>query len=484
MKVLLILPWTKTLFGDERATPGHPHVGVAYLSAVLKKAGHKVKIFDQAIEKNDHKLKPLIKEFKPDLIGISAFSYCYRYAFELIDFIKGFTKIPLMVGGPHVSAVKIKVLEKTRADFAMKGEAEESLLVFLKELERKNPNLEKVPNLIWRGENGEIIENQNMPLIENLDSLPFPDYSEFGFSKYSYYETRTIPIITSRGCPYGCNYCSVALSMGRGFRARSPKNVVDEIKHWYEQGFVNFEINDDCFTLDIKRAMVICDLIIESGMKISYQLYNGIRVDKVTKELLEKMKLSGCIFISYGAESGSQDIINVIGKGITLDQIKRAVVLTNNVGIKNSVNFIIGHPTETYQKAMQTLEFAGRLPTNFVNVYNVIPYPGTKLFDWIEKNGQRIYHPDYVLENIGSRDPRPVFETREFSEKERIAVLKKGFALYEKTVLQFRFGRSFGKIVYILTRNRSIFNTGVRIALGTKLGFKIYSFVTSRSKTR
>jgi len=484
MKVLFVSPWTKTLFGDEKATPGHPHIGIAYLVAVLKQKGHKVKVFDQAIEKNDDKLFKLIEEFKPDVIGITAFSYCYKYVSELIKEIKVFTKIPLIVGGPHVSATKGQILKQTKADFAMKGESEVSFFKFLEEIKKEKPDFSKASSLIWRNDKGEIVENENEPLIKDLDTLPFPDYSEFRFTEYSYYHARTIPILTSRGCPYGCNYCSVRLSMGRRFRARSPENVIAEIEHWYKRGFRNFEINDDCFSLDLERAEKICDLILEKNLKIIYQLYNGIRVDRVSERLLKKMKASGCVFISYGAESGNQDIINIIGKGITLDQVKKAVDLTNNVGIRNSVNFIIGHPGETYETAMETLEFARELPTNFVNIYNLIPYPGTPLYDWIEKNGQWIYSPDYVLENIGSRDLKPVFETNEFKEKERIEILKKGFDLYEYTILIFRLGKILGPIVYYVSRIKPIARAVRYFVLSNNLGFFIYHLLSFRSRNR
>jgi len=177
-----------------------------------------------------------------------------------------------------------------------------------------------------------------------------------------------------------------------------------------------------------------------------------------------------------------QNIIISMGKNLKLSAVRKAIRLTNSIGIGNSVNFIIGHAEETKQKALKTIEFAKKLPTNFVNFYNVIPYPGTGLFNWIEKHGQWIYHPDYIMRNIGSRDLKPVFETYEFPAKERIQVLKKGFALYEKSILHFRFGKFFGEIIYYLTRNRKIFHSGLKVALSTRLGFKIYSLLTIKSR--
>lgn len=291
-----------------------------------------------------------------------------------------------------------------------------------------------------------------------------------------------MPIITSRGCPYGCNYCSVKLSMGRGFRPRSPENVIAELKHWYAQGFKKFEINDDCFSLDLARAEKICDLIIKEGLDISYDLYNGIRADRVSRILLSKMKASGCKFVSYGCESGDQNIINSMGKSLKLSDVRKAVKLTNKIGIRNSVNFIIGHANETKKSAEKTLAFAKILPTDFVNIYNIIPYPGTALFNWIEKNAQWIYHPDYIMKNIGSRDIKPVYETDQFTAEERADILKKGFALYERRVLHFRFGIFFGDAIYYMTRNRKIFSSLLKTMLSTKTGFKIYSLLTAKSR--
>ena len=171
-----------------------------------------------------------------------------------------------------------------------------------------------------------------------------------------------------------------------------------------------------------------------------------------------------------------------MGKNLKLTEVTKAVKLTNKIVIRNSVNFIIGHSSETKKSAEKTLEFAKKLPTDFVNFYNVIPYPGTELFNWIEKNGQWIYHPDYIMKNIGSRDLKPVFETDEFTSEERIAILKKGFALYERSVLNFRFGKSIGGVIYYLTRNRKIFSTALKLMLSTKLGFKIYSLITFKSR--
>lgn len=458
-RILFTIPKVKSMYGDNQAKPLYPHVGIAYLTAVLKRQGYSVKIFDHGVENNINVLLKLIKTYKPHLIGTTGFSYAYGYFENLIKTIKSVSSIPIIVGGPHVSAINSQILINTPADFALSGEGEISLPLFLKQYFSSKHNYQSIPGLIWK-KNNQIITNKKSPYILKLDQLPFPDFYAFNFKLYPCYREKIIPLITSRGCPYGCSYCSVKLSMGQCFRPRSAKNVFEEIKYWHDKGFDKFDINDDCFTLDLKRAEDICDLIINSRFKLTIQLYNGIRVDRVSEKLLFKLKKAGCIFIAYGCESGSQKIINKIHKNITLKQVKTAVNLTNKVGIKNAVNFIIGHQDENYSDALKTLKFAKSLNSNFVNFYNLVPYPGTEAYDWAIKNAKFLVPKETYLKDISYRDNIPIFETKKFTAKQKSHIMKIGFNLYEKKLLQFRLGKNFGYFIYLLTRNQIISNFG------------------------
>ncbi len=483
MKVLFINPWVKSLFGDEKSKAGHPHLGLAYLIAVLKQNGVKdIDVFDQGLEGDHNVLYKKLDAFKPDLVAMTTFSYCYDYAENLIKNIKEYTTTPLIVGGSHVSATKADILIRTPADFAMKGESEVSFVKFITELSGSK-NYLKVGNLIWKDGTGNVIENKEEALIQDIDKIPFPSYESFHFERYNYFSTKTLPIITSRGCPYGCNFCSVKLSMGRSFRPRSPENVIEEMKYWINTYKIErFEINDDCFNLNIERAERICDLIIKEGLNIKYEMYNGIRADRVTERLLRKMKASGCVFVSYGCESGNQGVMNNMGKALRIEKVKETMELTNKVGIRSSVNFIIGHKGETYKTAMETIKFARTLPANFVNFYNIIPYPGTGLYKWASENASYMMPVDEYIGKIGSRDLMPVFETKEFPREDRIKALKKGYALYEITVLQFRLGKVLGYIAYLISRNRILFSLGRKFVLSNKFGFYIYNLLSFKSR--
>lgn len=479
MKILFAVPKIKSLFGDKGLTV-HPHIGIAYLSSFLKKQGIEVRVFDDGIEKVTDKILSVIEEFKPEIIGVTIFSYCYGSAYNLIKKIKASSRIPLVLGGPHVGAVGKKILEGTEAEFAVKHEGEFTLLELLKEINKASPVFTQIQGLIWRNKD-KIIENADRPFIKDLDNLPLPDYEIFDIQHYACYKQKTLPIITSRGCPFNCNYCSVRLSMGQNFRARSVENVVEEIVNFTNQGWKTFEINDDCFTLDKRRAEDICDLITSKNLKIRFQLYNGIRVDTVNSSLLKKMKQAGCFFISYGCEAGNDRVLKLIKKGINLTQVRDAIKWTNEVGIRNSANFIIGHTGETYEDALDTLKFAESLPTDFVNFYNLVPYPGTESFKWAAQHARFLVPSDSFLENISYRDNKPIFETQEFTKEQRSKIVSLGLDLYRKKILTFRLGKLLGNLIYWITKIKSINKLATRFALNNPVGRFIYIKLSKKS---
>lgn len=463
--VMFVSPWTGYRRGVLRKTPPmHPHLGLAYLIASLKKNGiTKVDVYDQGLEADDEVLYRRIERLRPRVIAVTTFSYSFALADSLVRELKQRTGIPVILGGPHVSAVRGSVLSASCADFAMYGESDLTFLSFLRELcgERR---WEIVDNLIWRNTSGEITVNKPAPFIKDLDSLPFPDMGAFGFERYPYFKIKRMPLLTSRGCPYGCNYCSVKLSMGRTFRPRSPENVVAEIKHWKSvYGIRDFDINDDCFNLDMARAEAFCDLLIKEKVNITYVSHNGIRADRVNERLLQKMKASGCFAVNYGCESGSQEVLDVLGKSLRLEAVRNAVEMTTRAGIHNAVTFIIGHKGETLARARQSIEFAKGLKTNFVTFYNLVPYPGTDVYEWARQNARNMQAPEEYLVSKGYMDADPVFETDDFTRAERIEALNEGIALHRKTVLRYKFGRFLGSLLYLFVRNRTRFDLAARL---------------------
>ena len=471
---LFIVPNLRSMYGDTGSIPGHPHTGVAYLSAFLKEHGVNVVVYDERIDGPEN-LRDFINRERFDLIGVTAFSYSLRNVYSVLNRIKEITDIPIVVGGPHVSVSKGDILEKTCAGFAVKHEGEHTTLELLNALTTPGSDFGAIDGLIWR-RGSEVVENRNREMIEDLDDLPYPDYESFGIERYPCFESKTVPLITQRGCPYQCNFCSVPVSMGQLFRYRSPDGVIAEIQYWYDKGYRHLSINDDVFNIRRDRVIDICKLIKDRGLKITWELYNGIRVNVADEELLRAMKEAGCVLISYGCESGNPRILKVIKKGLTLEQVSRAVELTHKVGIRCSVNFIIGHPTETYEEAKESLSFAKSLPATFVNFYSDTPYPGTSLFEWVTKNATILF-PDY-LSDLSYRGGEPIYETPEFTKEQRKEILLKGYALYERSILRYRLGGMLGSLAFWLTRIPAVHWAGRQLVYNTRIGSRIFRWLS------
>ena len=480
MKVLFVVPKNKSLLGHKYTPPGHPHIGVAYLCAYLRQKGHVVEVYDDGLQ-NKRTLSETIRESRPQLVGVTSFSYCYDYALQCINEVKSNFDTPVVIGGPHVSVARKDIFKDSAVDFAVKREGELSLSGLIERLGQNKSDFSGIGNLLWKKGN-EAVENEDLSFIENLDELPFPDYSLFEVEKYVSTQVRSTAIITSRGCPYLCTYCATLLSMGRNFRKRSAENVFAELKQRYEEGYRDFDINDDCFSLDIQRANKIFDLILESGLAMRFKCYNGFRVDRISEELFQKMKKAGFYFLAFGCESGNETVLKNIKKAISLDQVRKAVTLARKTGIDCCVNFIIGHPTETYRQALDTLAFAKSLDCNYVNFSNLIPYPGTEAYDWARKHGRFMVDEKTFLKQLSTYDDVPIFETEEFSFSQRKKVTKLGHDYYYKRILMWRLGKVLGWIVYYLTKIPGLRSAASNFAINNKLGRFIFISLSGRTQ--
>lgn len=481
MKILFLIPKLRfSFFGYEGISPASIHLGIAYLISVLKKNNHEVKLFDEGWGYPSEEIFNLVERFKPDLIGVTSFSPNRLFANELINNLKQkYSNIPIVYGGNHVSTVKSSVLKENPADFAIKHEGEYTLLDLVNHIEKCDCSFSQIPGLIWRdGKN--IVENPDRTLIKDLDNLPFPDFNLFKIEKHPSYKEKIIPMITSRSCPFNCSFCATKLSMGRGFRTRSPENVFEEIRFQYNNGFRQFDIHDDCFSLDMQRANKILDLILDSGLKLKFQFATGIRVDTVNPEFLAKLKKAGCFYIIYGCETGNQRILKNLQKGITLEQVRNAVKWTNETGIPHAVNFIIGHIDETYEEALDTIKFAGGLPKCLLNFGKMIPYPGTEVYEWASKHAHFLVDKDTCLDHFSFLDNEPLFETKEFTREQRKRVIQMGFRLHQKRIFTFRFGGLIGRLIYLFIGSEITKHLAGKFVM-TGIGNRIARFLSRQS---
>lgn len=453
MKVLLILPPNIGRY----VVATVPHAGIAYLTAFLERDNHDVEIHDMRIHEKNEDMFKKIEIFKPDFIGITSASIGYKLSYDIIEAIKQkHPNIPIAMGGPYASTVNTKILEDTKADFAIYGEGEQTFLDLAKGMEPK-----AIKGLIWR-KGKEIVMNLPAPLVKDLDSMPFPRYEKFELDKHI---EKRIPLVTSRGCPNRCTFCSIQLVMSYPFRARSPENVLKEIEHWYKQGYDHFEFSDDNFTFNMPRAEKICDLLIESDMKIKMIFGNGLRADRVNENLLNKLKQAGCTWIGYGLETSDELGLKLIKKDLDVNQLIWAVKETIKLGIGCQVHFIIGSPGATFDAFQKDLKLADDMNLTQVRYFNMIPYPGTELFEWVKQNGTFLHQPEEYLNSLDYWGEEPVFETDEFSREERIKAFRLGQDKVMELHLRRHFGKNVGNLGYKVYKTRMMQKYGMKYAI-------------------
>lgn len=395
--------------------------GLGYLAEFLKQNGIDYNVFDMRLGYRFNHLRNFIMHLRPDLIGISLMSFMYKNHYKFIQALKNeFPDIPIVAGGPHISTCKNKVLEECSAiDFGVLQEGEIPLLELCQGEKATN-----IPGLLYR-DNGRIILN---PFTHNqevdLDKLPFPRYKNFELDKYGY----GISIVSSRGCPYSCIYCTASLTR-RKFRSRGARHTVDEMEYWYNRGYREFDLQEDNPTFDRKRIFELCDEIKKRRLNdLVIMCGNGVRADKVDREILQRMKEVGFKRLGFGVEAGNNKVLKSIKKGETIEVIKTAVQEACDLGFFVSLFFIIGSPTETISDVEDSINIALAYPISHVNFFNLIPLPGTELFQWVENNNYFLLKPEIYL-NIGpsiQMSCNPVFQTPYFTRQERIRALKRG----------------------------------------------------------
>lgn len=481
-KVLFVIPPGRS-WGGGLVRQLVPPIGLAYLIAYLRKNGCSLSVavcdVSQHYRHREQMLRRSIEQTSPDLIGIGVFTPVMAECREIISCIKSLTQAPIVVGGPHISVTGDEFLRETGAGYGILMDGEVPLLRLMQTLfgGRGSGALETIPGLAFKDSAGQYHVNPNTELIHDLDRIPFPDWSDFDMSLYPTFR-QVYTVLTSRGCPYGCTYCGAPLVTGRRYRMRSAGNVLDEIEIYYRKGYRRFGVFDDAFNVDMERAKAICRMLVERKIEITWDLANGIRADRMDLELVQLLKKSGCNFIGIGGESGNDDMLRKIRKGVDTAGIRRAVDLANEVGIGSAVNFIFGHPDETYETACDTLRFAASLPASYVNMYGLLPMRGTSAYEELrarEKQGRaRFFFPyEHYISHMNSTGVDPVFETPEFTRSQRRSILKKGRNLTKRTAMTYRFGPVLGRVVYWMTLSNTVFIilNGLR---ETRLGNLIY----------
>jgi radical SAM superfamily enzyme YgiQ (UPF0313 family) len=391
------------------------------MAAVLEQNDFEVKIFDCPVCEIDHeKLKAELDSFQPTIVGIGSMTPTIESALKSARVAKEVCPdAKVLMGGPHATFADKQILTDEKAvDIIVRGEGEETIL----ELAKQSPELQKVSDvkgITFRKDN-QIIQAPGRPFIQNLDALPRPAYKYVPVEKYRIAGRKLLPIMSSRGCPFQCSFCVASQMFGARFRARSPKNVLDELE-WLrdEYGAEGIAFQDDTLTFDRKRAMEICDGIIERKINLPWGC--GTRADVVTKEVLAKMSKAHCNETCFGVESGCQRIRDSLKKKVTTEQCENAIKWAKEAGIFVTVSVILGYPGETKETLQETLDFVRRVEPDDVWLCHATPYPGTELRALVESNGWKMSE-DWKLYNTMN----PIFEDPNLPAKE-IAQMRKNF---------------------------------------------------------
>jgi len=385
-KVVLVHP--PIVFG-KRERLALPPLGILYLATYLRKKGIEADIVDAFIR--GHTYEELLGEIlakKPDIVGLTAMTCQVPAVLDVIEAIKRKApSIKIVIGGHHVNATKEELLAfSSHVDFLLYGEGEIEFHNLVRALETNGP-LDRVRGLIYRN-NDDVVRHAGPLPIQNLDELPFPDLSLLDIKRYDIHYAKSRPLtsmLASRGCPFDCLYCGAALAYGRAVRFRSPANVVDEMAYHIQRfGIKQFLFKDSTLTADKKWVYDICSEIQERNLKINWTC--NTRAELVDEGLLKAMKKSGCHGIAFGLESGSQRILDLLQKEMTIEQIRHGLSLCQAAGIERIGTFMIGNPTETPQEAKATLRFLKELDLDLAFVFITTAYPGTALYKWALEN--------------------------------------------------------------------------------------------------
>jgi radical SAM superfamily enzyme YgiQ (UPF0313 family) len=411
-KVLLINPAHTTEIGRVLRLKAPP-LGLLYLAAYLEGAGIPVEIFDADL----HDLSPAqtarrVLSRNPSIIGVTATTDAINSANRVVDHIRAASQAPVIVaGGVHPTFMPQQTLRDCPGlDLVVLGEGEQTLLELTRALSGFQWDHEQEFNRRYASEKGlefarrissvrgigyrktenpgEVILTPHRPVIEDLDKIPLPARHLVAFDQYKLMgkDTAIGAVMTSRGCPFACTYCCSSRTLGKRYRARSPENVVREIRLLCETYHLkHIELVDDIFTLDQKRAVRFSELM--TAERLDVRWIASSRVDTISRGAMQAMSKAGLEMLYFGVESGSQRVLDLMKKGTSTKQAQSAFSLARSAGVKTAGSFILGYPGETLSEMWQTIRFARTLDPEYAQFCILTPYPGTPIYDDLKGKG-------------------------------------------------------------------------------------------------
>lgn len=367
-------------------------LGIGYLASTLEQNGYNVDVLDcQTMSSTQKNFEDKLKKLNPDIIGVTSATVTYLPALDVLKSARTASPNAITImGGPHVTVLDEQAItDSENLDIVVRGEGEQTLLEISSLVsEGKLENLSHVKGITYK-HNNQIVCTPDRPFIEDIDSLPRPAHHHFDVNMYKLFGVNYMPIITSRGCPSRCTFCLASKMCGKTFRGRSPEKVVDELI-WLrdEFGAGAFAFYDDTFTFDVKRAFDICDEMQKRNVNLPWDCRT--RVDRVSKELLAKLRSTNCQLIHFGVESGSQKMLKLMRKGTTVELNAKAIKWAKEAGISVAVSLVIGYPGETPEMLQETIDFLYKTKPDYVYMCEAVPYPGTELANYVKELGLEI----------------------------------------------------------------------------------------------
>lgn len=377
--------------GINEATREAP-LGILYIASYLESKGFSCGIIDaNALSLGQADVVKKATEASPLLIGISTNAFTYQAASNYAREIKkNNPKVIIILGGPQPTAIPDLCLEHSDVDAVVCSEGEEVVYGIMRNLRDFPRSFKDILGIVYR-DDGRIVWNPAAGRIIDLDKLPFPAYHLLPPLKYYHSRARKWPfmgIITSRGCPYQCSFCSKDV-FGDKVTFRSPENIVSEIELLVKyRGIRQIDILDDNFTLDRNRCEKICGLLIKRALKVSISLQSGVRVDNMDSQLLYLLKKAGVFKIAFGIESGDEDVLKGIGKNINLKTALEAAQQARQMGMIVIGFFMIGLPYDTPKTLQKTIDFAKKMDPHIANFMITIPFYKTPLYKLVEEKGK------------------------------------------------------------------------------------------------
>ena len=425
MKIFLINPSHGEVYG-KLTPPDHPHLGLAYIAAVLEAERHAVRIIDIDAEALTHEnLGKIIGSEKPDMVGITATTPVFYSALKMAEIVRKNSSAYTVIGGIHATLMPVECAESSFIDFVVVGEGEKTIIELVNSILNKS-DFANIKGLTYK-KGKEIIQNEAREPIQDLDAIPFPARHLFKNQKYTYPDALRYPaspIITSRGCPGNCTFCTAKFLHGKRFRCRSAENVLDEIESLIKDyGVREIHIWDDNFITNRNRVFAFRDGIIKRNINVLFSFPNGIRADFINRDILKALRDFGTYSVAIGVESGNQNILDMIQKGIKLEQIENAFKLAKEMKLETWGFFLLGLPGEDKNTMKDTIDFAIKLDPDIAKFHVLKPFPKSVVYEQLKEQGL-IVDENYIHYGIHTK---PVHRLPDVSQEELLEWQQKAY---------------------------------------------------------